>query len=87
MAKLIITALEQSVLLNIKDIGAGQIVPQNVLSQGSATIKSNQVGAVVNNMIGKGLLVRSKDLFGNQVALTRSGKIQATKLAARQLAA
>lgn len=80
MAKLIITALEQAVLKNIQNYGVGQVIPQNFLSTGPSKIKSNQVGAVVNNMIGKGLLERTKDLFGNTVSLTRSGKIQTTKL-------
>ena len=80
MAKLIITALEQSVLQNIQNYGVGQVIPQNVLAFGPATIKPNQVSAVVNNMVGKGLLARSKDLFDSQVTLTRSGKIQTTKL-------
>lgn len=84
MAKLIITALEQAVLKNIQNYGVGQSIPQNVLSVGPATIKSNQVGAVINNMIGKGLIARSKDLFDTRVSLTRSGKIQTTKLMRQQ---
>lgn len=80
MNKLNITVLEQSVLANIKNFGVGQVIPQNMLQDGPATIKSNQVGAVVNNMVAKGLLVRNKDLFGTTVSLTRSGKIRTTKL-------
>ncbi len=80
MAKLIITALEQAILANIQNFGVGQSIPQNLLPSGPASIKSTQVGAVVNNMIGKGLLVRSKDLFSTTVSLTRSGKIQTTKM-------
>lgn len=60
MAKLTITALEQAVMANIKSFGVGQVIPQNVLASIGQNIKSNQVGAVVNNMVGKGLLVRKK---------------------------
>lgn len=80
MAKLIITALEQAILANIQNFGVGQSIPQNLLPSGPASIKSNQVGAVVNNMISKGLLNRDKDLFSTNVSLTRSGKIQTTKM-------
>jgi len=80
MAKLIITALEQAILANIQNFGVGQSIPQNLLPSGPASIKANQVGAVVNNLVGKGLLVRSKDLFSTTVSLTRSGKIQTTKM-------
>lgn len=80
MAKLIITALEQAILANIQNFGVGQSIPQNLLPSGPASIKSNQVSAVVNNMVGKGLLTRDKDLFSTTVSLTRSGKIQTTKL-------
>lgn len=80
MAKLIITTLEQAILANIQNFGVGQSIPQNLLPVGPAFIKSNQVSAVVNNMIGKGLLVRNKDLFSTTVSLTRSGKIQTTKV-------
>lgn len=44
------------------------------------SIKHNQVGTVVNNMVSKGLIVRQKDLFGTNISLTRSGKIQTTKI-------
>lgn len=87
MNKFNITALEQAVLLNIKTLGNVQVIPQNLLSKGPLAIKPNQVGAVVNNMIGKGLLARSKDLFDNTISMTRSGKIRATKLASLQIAA
>lgn len=80
MAKLTITTLEQAILANIQTFGVGQSIPQNLLPTGPASIKSSQVGAVVNNMINKGLLVRNKDLFSTTVSLTRSGKIQTTKL-------
>lgn len=78
MAKKIITALEQAVLKSISS--ANNSVPQNIIASMASGIKSNQVGAVVNNMVAKGLVVRSKDLFGTNVALTRSGKIQTTKV-------
>lgn len=87
MAKLIITALEQAVMANIKSFGVGQNIPQNVLAKGQSSIKPTQVGAVVNNMVSKGLLVRQKDLFGTNVSLTRSGKIQTTKLFKQAIAA
>lgn len=80
MAKIIITALEQAILANIQNFGVCQSIPQNLLPSGPASIKATQVGAVVNNMIGKGLLVRSKDLFNTTVSLTRYGKIQTTKM-------
>lgn len=80
MAKLTITALEQAVMANIKSFGVGQNIPQNILSSVGQNIKPTQVSAVVNNMVGKGLLVRDKDLFGTVVSLTRSGKIQTTKM-------
>jgi hypothetical protein len=79
MAKLIITALEQAVMNNIKAFGVGQNIPQNIIATAGG-IKATQVGAVVNNMVAKGLMVRNKDLFGTNVSLTRSGKIQTTKL-------
>ena len=79
MAKLIITALEQAVMNNIKAFGVGQNIPQNILASAGG-IKATQVSAVVNNMVAKGLMSRSKDLFGTNVSLTRSGKIQTTKL-------
>lgn len=79
MAKLIITALEQAVMSNIKGFGVGQNIPQNILASAGG-IKASQVSAVVNNMVSKGLLVRGKDLFHTTVSLTRSGKIQTTKL-------
>lgn len=79
MAKLIITALEQAVMSNIKGFGVGQNIPQNILASAGG-IKATQVSAVVNNMVSKGLMSRSKDLFGTNVSLTRYGKIQTTKL-------
>lgn len=79
MAKLNITALEQAVMSNIKAFGVGQNIPQNIIATAGG-IKANQVGAVVNNMVAKGLMVRNKDLFGTNVSLTRSGKIQTTKM-------
>lgn len=79
MAKLIITALEQAVMSNMKAFGVGQNIPQNIIATAGG-IKSTQVGAVVNNMVAKGLMVRNKDLFGTNVSLTRSGKIQTTKM-------
>lgn len=87
MAKLIISALEQAVLKSIKSIGDGLSVPQNMIAERGEGIKASQVSAVINNMIGKGLVTRSKDLFSNNVELTRSGKIQTTKLINRSLAA
>lgn len=36
--------------------------------------------SVPQNIVSKGLVVRSKDLFGTNVTLTRSGKIQTTKV-------
>lgn len=79
MAKLNITALEKAVMTNINAFGVGQNIPQNIIAT-SGGIKATQVGAVVNNMVSKGLLIRNKDLFGTNVSLTRSGKIQTTKL-------
>jgi hypothetical protein len=79
MAKLIITALEQAVMSNMKAFGVGQNIPQNIIATAGG-IKATQVGAVVNNMVAKGLMVRNKDLFGTNVSLTRSGKIQTTKM-------
>lgn len=76
-----ITTLEQAVLKSIKVQGNG-FLPQNLIINGSVEIQAKQVAAVVNNLIGKGLAVRSKDLFGSNVTLTRSGKIRATKLMA-----
>lgn len=80
MAKLNITALEQAVMSNIKSFGVCQNIPQNVLASVGQNIKPSQVSAVVNNMVSKGLLIRDKDLFGTVVSLTRSGKIQTTKM-------
>lgn len=80
MAKLKISDLEKAVMANIHYFGSSQSIPQNILTSGRTSIKPNQVGAVVNNMVFKGLIVRQKDLFGTNVSLTRSGKIQTTKL-------
>ena len=80
MAKLTITALEQAVMANIQSFGVDSNIPQNVLASVGGNIKANQVSAVVNNMVSKGLVIRDKDLFGTVVSLTRSGKIQKTKL-------
>ncbi len=80
MAKLKISALEKAVMANIQYFGSSQSIPQNILTSGRTSIKSNQVGAVVNNMVSKGLIVRQKDLFGTNISLTRSGKIQITKI-------
>jgi len=79
MKKLNITALEQAVMSNIKSFGVGQEIPQNIIATAGG-IKPNQVGAVINNMVQKGLLVRNKDMFDTKVSLTRSGKIQTTKM-------
>lgn len=87
MAKLIITALEQAVMSNMNALGASQVIPQKMISTGTSAIKSTQVSAVINNMIGKGLVTRQTDLFGTNVVFTRSGKIQSTKLLKAQLAA
>lgn len=87
MAKLILTALEQAVMSNINALGASQVIPQKMIANGTALIKSTQVSAVINNMIGKGLVTRQTDLFGTNVSLTRSGKIQTTKLLKARLAA
>jgi hypothetical protein len=76
MTKLKISELEKSVMVNIRSLGASKSIPQNIITN----IKSNQIGAVVNNMISKGLVIRQKDLFGTNIQLTRSGKIQSTKL-------
>ena len=78
MAKLNITALEKAVMTNINAFGVGQNIPQNIIATAGG-IKATQVGAVINNMVAKGLMVRNKDLFGTNVSLTRSGKIQTTK--------
>lgn len=82
MSKMKISTLELSVMANIKNIGVGHIIPQNLLT--SNTVKSNQVSAVINNMVAKGLVIRQKDLFGTNVSLTRSGKIQTTKAIKKQ---
>lgn len=87
MAKLILTALEQAVMSNMNAFGASQVIPQKMIASGTATIKSTQVSAVINNMISKGLVTRQTDLFGTNVAFTRSGKIQSTKLVKLRLAA
>jgi len=80
MAKFSISALEQAVLSNIQSIGSNKSIPSKMLTSGNAPIKPAQVGAVVNNMVSKGLLVREYDLFGPKVSLTRSGKIRSTKM-------
>ena len=87
MAKLILTALEQAVMSNMNAFGASQVIPQKMIASGTATIKSTQVSAVINNMISKGLVTRQTDLFGTNVAVTRSGKIQSTKLVKLRMAA
>lgn len=87
MAKLILTALEQAVMSNMNAFGASQVIPQKMIASGTATIKSTQVSAVINNMISKGLVTRQTDLFGTNVAFTRSGKIQSTKLVKLRMAA
>lgn len=79
MKKLNITVLEQAVMSNIKSFGVGQEIPQNIIATAGG-IKPNQVGAVINNMVQKGLLTRNKDMFDTKVSLTRSGKIQTTKM-------
>ena len=87
MAKLILTALQQAVMSNMNAFGASQVIPQKMIASGTATIKSTQVSAVINNMISKGLVTRQTDLFGTNVAFTRSGKIQSTKLVKLRMAA
>lgn len=79
MKKLNITVLEQTVMSNIKSFGVGQEIPQSIIATAGG-IKPNQVGAVINNMVQKGLLTRNKDMFDTKVSLTRSGKIQTTKM-------
>lgn len=81
-----ISALETAVMSNIKAFGAKNI-PSKMLAEGVNPIKPNQVAAVVNNMVAKGLLVRDIDLFGSVVQLTRSGKIRSTKIQKLLLAA
>lgn len=78
MATFKISTLEKTVMSNFKSFGADTI-PSKMLSLGSNPINSNQVNAVINNMVAKGLVVRHTDLFGSIVQLTRSGKIRATK--------
>lgn len=78
MTSLKISSLEKTVMSNFKSFGATTI-PSKMLAEGSNPIKGNQVNAVINNMVAKGLLVRYNDLFGSIVQLTRSGKIRATK--------
>ncbi len=82
MASMKISQLELSVMSVIKDIGTSQVIPQSLLA--SNGVKSNQVSAVINNMVAKGLVSRSKDLFGTNISLTRSGKIQTTKASKKQ---
>lgn len=79
MTTLKISALETAVMSNIKSFGA-KTIPSKMLSEGVNPIKPNQVAAVVNNMVAKGLLIRDTDLFGTVVKLTRSGKIRSTKI-------
>lgn len=87
MAKFTISALEKAVMANIKSFGANKAIPQNMLASVNQNIKPNQVSAVINNMIGKGLVVRERDMFGPVVKLTHSGKIRATKLSCTAMAA
>lgn len=82
----IITALEQAVLKSIKNLNPACIfVPQNLIA--NENVKANQVAAIVNNLIGKGFATSTKDLFGTNVSLTRTGKIRATKLQFKNLQA
>lgn len=81
-----ISALEKAVMSNIKSFGAN-VIPSKMLAEGANPIKSNQVSAVVNNMVAKVLLVRDNDLFGSVIQLTRSGKIRSTKIYNLSLAA
>ncbi len=77
MAKIKISNLELNVMTNFNKFCGLQNIPQNMLV--SSSIKANQLSAVLNNMVAKGLVSRSKDLFGTTFSLTRSGKIQSTK--------
>jgi hypothetical protein len=88
MTNTTITALEQAVMTNIIKLSPSLMsVPQTMIVNGPAALKGNQVSAVINNLIGKGLAVREQDFFGFNATLTKAGKAHAKKMVAMKKAA
>ena len=83
-----ITALEQAVMTNIIKLSPSAMsVPQSLITNGPVSIKGNQVSAIINNLIGKGLVIREQDFFGFNAYLTKAGKAEAKKLISKKLIA